>query len=206
MKKIGLVALGLLVACSGAGDSVDQLEDGALTALDEVGANGEWRPLFDGQSLDGWVERGEATWQVDDGSLTPASPGPGFLATAESFGDFNLRLEFWTDTIVNGGVFLRLPAEGEVTQDNAIEINISDTSPEWPTGSVNTIQRHDPGNTTGQWNSYDITAEGDRVVVVLNGETTVDASVPNRLASGPIALQILDQGEIRYRNIEIQER
>lgn len=202
MKRFGWMALVLLAGCSGGADSMegDTMEGDALEA---VSPEGEWQDLFDGETLDGWVPRGDATWQVVDGNITPASPGPGFLTTAGSYGDFHLSLEFWTDTIANGGVFLRLPPEGEITQFNAIEVNIFDASEEWPTGSVNQIHRHSPEPTTEQWNSYEITAEGDRVVVVLNGDTTVDASVPDRLPSGPIALQILDQGEIRYRNVRI---
>jgi mRNA interferase RelE/StbE len=211
VKRIGMIALGLLVGCStpdnaeepsDAGTANAQLADG-LPAAEE---GDDWRRLFDGQRLEGWIERGGATWRVDDDAVTPASPGPGFLTTSESFGDFQLSLEFWTDTIANGGVFLRMPADGEVTQFNSIEVNIFDASPEWPTGSVNQIQRHDPESTIGRWNSYDITAEGDRVVVVLNGDTTVDARVPDRLASGPIGLQILGEGEIRYRDVRIRER
>ncbi len=205
MRIIGTVALALLVACAGADDS----DPGAATsqgtgAVSSVQDGEGWRQLFDGRTLQGWAQRGDATWQVDDGTITPASPGPGFLATAESFGDFQLRLEFWTDTIANGGVFLRIPPEGEITSTNAIEVNIFDASETWPTGSVNEVQRHDPEPTTGRWNTYDITAEGDRVVVVLNGDTTVDARVPDRLSSGPIALQILDEGVIRYRNVRIR--
>lgn len=205
MKRFGWMALVLFAGCSSGADSMegDGMEGDAMEA---VSTEGEWQSLFDGESLDGWVERGEATWQVVDGNITPASPGPGFLTTAESYGDFQLSLEFWTDTVANGGVFLRLPPEGEITQFNAIEVNIFDASAEWPTGSVNQIHRNEPEPTTERWNSYDITAEGDRVVVVLNGDTTVDARVPDRLASGPIALQILDQGVIRYRNVRILPR
>lgn len=211
MRRIGLFALGLLVACAGAGDDTEPLEvEDVITQgtddLVDVDENEGWRPLFDGQSLEGWVQRGDATWRVEDGTITPASPGPGFLTTAESFGDFQLQLEFWTDTVANGGVFLRMPPDGEITQFNSIEVNISDASPEWPTGSVNQVHRHDPDPTTGRWNSYDITAEGDRVVVVLNGDTTVDSRVPDRLSSGPLALQILGEGEIRYRNVRIRPR
>jgi hypothetical protein len=210
MQRIALIALGLLVACTGAGDRVDQSDPASVTAqganMDAGEERDGWRQLFNGQSLDGWVQRGQATWHVEDGAVTPASPGPGFLATAESYGDFQLRLEFWTDTIANGGVFLRIPAEGEITQFNSIEVNIFDASPEWPTGSVNQVQRNDPEPTTGRWNSYDISMEGDRVVVVLNGDTTVDARAADRLPSGPIALQILGEGEIRYRNVRIRPR
>jgi hypothetical protein len=209
MKRIGIIALGFLVACSGADDADEQFDATSVTAQGEDGSDfadeGEgWRTLFDGQSLEGWVERGDATWRVEDGSVTPASPGPGFLTTAESFGDFQLRLEFWVDTIANGGVFLRMPLDGEITQFNSIEVNIFDAAPEWPTGSVNQVQRHDPEPNIGRWVSYDITAEGDRVVVVLDGDTTVDARVADRLPSGPIALQILGEGEIRYRNVRIR--
>lgn len=208
MRRIGVIALGLLVGCSGAGDGTEQLDAEAVT-VDGTGdaADGEgWRQLFDGETLEGWVSRGDATWHVEDGTITPASPGPGFLTTAESFDDFQLQLEFWTDTIANGGVFLRIPPEGEITQFNALEVNITDASPEWPTGSVNQVHRNDPEPTTERWNSYDIAMEGDRVVVVLNGDTTVNATVTDRLPSGPIALQILDQGVIRYRNVRIRPR
>lgn len=211
MKSFGIIALSVLVGCSSAGDSEEQLDDSAATAQGAEGSaladEGEgWRTLFDGETLEGWVQRGDATWQVADGTITPSSPGPGFLTTAESFGDYQLRLEFWADTVANGGVFLRIPSEGEITQFNALEVNIFDAAPEWPTGSVNQIQRHDPEPTTGRWASYDITAEGDRVVVVLDGDTTVDARAADRLASGPIALQILGEGEIRYRNVRIRPR
>jgi hypothetical protein len=211
MKRIGIIALGFLVGCSGAGDSDEQLDAGAVTTQgaddSDLAEEGEgWRTLFDGQSLEGWVQRGDATWRVEGGSVTPASSGPGFLTTAESFADFQLRLEFWTDTIANGGVFLRIPVDGEITQFNSLEVNIFDASAEWPTGSVNQVHRHDPEPTTGRWASYDITAEGDRVVIVLDGDTTVDARVADRLPSGPKALQILGEGEIRYRNVRIFPR
>lgn len=202
MRRIGILALGLLVGCSGGGDAGEPVDTPAVTAENEG-----WRDLFDGQTLEGWVPRGEATWQVEDGSITPASPGPGFLTTADQFGDFQLQLEFWTDTIVNGGVFLRVPPEGEIDQFNSLEVNITDVSPEWPTGSVNQVHRNEVTEpTTERWNTYDIAMEGDRVIVVLNGDTTVNAQTTDRLASGHIALQVLGEGVIRYRNIRIRER
>jgi hypothetical protein len=42
----------------------------------------------------------------------------------------------------------------------------------------------------GQWNSYEITMRGDRLTVVLNGETVIDrAQLPGVPAKGRIALQ-----------------
>ena len=55
----------------------------------------------------------------------------------------------------------------------------------------------------GQWNSYDITFKGDRMVVYLNGEKTVDTRNSRLDAAGPIALQY-DKGVVRFRSIKIK--
>ena len=45
-------------------------------------------------------------------------------------------------------------------------------------------------NPVGQWNLFDITMKGDRVTVVLNGQTVIDnAQVPEIPEKGPIGLQ-----------------
>lgn len=42
----------------------------------------------------------------------------------------------------------------------------------------------------GEWNSYDITVQGDRITVILNGITVIDnALYPSMVESGPIGLQ-----------------
>ncbi|MBN1361206.1 MAG: DUF1080 domain-containing protein [Sedimentisphaerales bacterium] len=50
--------------------------------------------------------------------------------------------------------------------------------------------RHQADKPVGQWNRFEITAQGDRVTVVLNGIKIIDqAQLPGIAASGPIALQ-----------------
>lgn len=71
-------------------------------------------------------------------------------------------------------------------------------------------------NDIGEWNTYEITMEGDRLTVVLNGQTVLeDAQLPGVNASGPIALQhhgSKENGEwvsppsiVQFRNISIKE-
>jgi hypothetical protein len=57
----------------------------------------------------------------------------------------------------------------------------------------------------GEWNRFVITMQGDRITVVLNGETVIDrAELPGVAATGPIALQ--DHNDlIEFRNILIKE-
>ena len=55
------------------------------------------------------------------------------------------------------------------------------------------------------WTSdvFEITADGDHLVVQLNGQTTVDAR-SDRHQSGPIALQYNGSGQVRFRNVKIK--
>ena len=54
-----------------------------------------------------------------------------------------------------------------------------------------------------QWNTYEITARGDHLVVVLNGHKTVDVR-DGKFVQGPFALQSAG-GTIRFRKIQIRQ-
>ena len=165
-----------------------------------------WLLLFDGEGLFGWAPRGDARWIVAEGQIRhqPGSGG-GMLSTTTEFADFQLQAEFWADGTVNSGVFLRCPAQGDITATNAYEVNIYDAHDSWPTGSINGVAR--PSGhpvTVGKWNTYDLTADGDHLVVKLNGEAAVDTR-DGRLRRGTIALQNLKgDGEIRFRNLKLR--
>jgi hypothetical protein len=165
-----------------------------------------WILLFDGDSLFGWAPRGGAEWVVSDGAVRcPPGKAPGSLSTTTEFGDFQLRVDFHADETANSGVFLRSPLTGEINSLTAYKINICDTNTLWPTGSINEIARNGaPPKTTGQWNTYDITVQGDRLIVKLNGQTTVDAR-DRKHTRGTIALHQHDgKGETRFRNIKLR--
>ena len=82
MKRLPVVALGLLLL-------------GLTSALSPMSASAQdgWTTLFDGSSLDGWNVLGDANWALEDGAVS-ADSGSGFLVTEESYGDFELTLEF----------------------------------------------------------------------------------------------------------------
>jgi hypothetical protein len=165
-----------------------------------------WIPLFDGKSTSGWASRGDSKWAVQDGELRTQAGSPGgFLATTREFADFQLHAEFWIDDKANSGVFLRCPAAGDITSLSAYEVNIFDPHPKWPTGSISEVAKTStPQKTIGRWNSVDITANDDHLVVVLNGACVVDAR-DARHTRGAVALQHLKgEGEVRFRNIKIK--
>ena len=54
----------------------------------------------------------------------------------------------------------------------------------------------------GKWNTYEITANGPHLKLVLNGVSTVDIK-DSKLAQGYIALQ-WGSGMVKFRRVEIQ--
>jgi hypothetical protein len=164
-----------------------------------------WILLFDGESTFGWAPRGDAKWQVQDGtvSVVPGS-GKGLLATTTEFPNYQLKADFWIDDTANSGVFLRCPPDGEITQANAYEVNIFDKHPMWPTGSINDVAKIEKApKTAGKWNTFEILADGDRLVVKLNGKPAV-AARDRRYARGPVALQYNGEGMVRFRNVKLK--
>ena len=171
-------------------------------ALGQAGR--EWTTLFDGSTLDGWNTLGDANWELADGAVQ-ADSGSGFLVTPESYGDFQLTLEFWVDPDANSGIFIRCADPQNVGAENSYEVNIFDTRPnqEYRTGGiVNVASPASIVNTGGKWNTFDITARGERLTVILNGIRTVDVEHGEH-ASGPIALQY-GAGIVRFRNVQIR--
>ena len=182
-----------------------------MNTLTAEESSGGWRLLFDGQTLKGWSPRGDAKWTVQSGEIAAEiSDAQGHLTTAAPYGDFRLRLEFFVDGAANSGVFLRSPATEAIGAGNAYEVNIFDKSPGWPSGSINeVVKTSGTPNTVGKWNTYEISAQGDRIVVTLNGTTTADVRVPadalaKRQPRGPIGLQYGGgKGTVKFRNVRI---
>ena len=201
IRRARLVAttlpLVLLAACGGG-------SGGGAANVDEEG----WQTLLNGSDLSGWTVVGDANWRVEDrAARADKSTAASFLVSKESFGNFDLELEFWVDPQANSGVFLRCQDPGTITDTSCYEANIFDTRPDqtYRTGSiVNVAEPAEFVYTGGQWNRLKITADGQRLQVSLNDRAMVDTK-DTRLSSGPIALQY-GAGTVMFRNVRIRER
>ncbi|MBX9700310.1 MAG: DUF1080 domain-containing protein [Acetobacteraceae bacterium] len=176
-----------------------------------------WSPLFNGRDLEGWDRLGDANWRIEDAAIV-ADRGNGFLVSRESYADFQLRVEFFADTSTNSGIFIRATDPARISAANSYEVNIWDERPEprYGTGAIVDIAAVDPmPKAGGRWNSFDITARGDTLTVVMNGQTTVNGVRDGKHARGRIALQHgpgvrdasgvpNDRGVIRFRKVEIR--
>jgi hypothetical protein len=179
--------------------------------------SGGWVSLFDGKSLDNFDKLGDANWRLEDGAIV-ADKGNGFLVSKASYGDFQLRAEFWADEVVNSGIFIRSTDPKSVGTKTAYEVNIWDQrpEPEYGTGAIVDVGKVNPmPKAAGKWNVYEITAKGPSFTIVLNGQKTVDNAQDSKFANGRIALQkglglkddkgvASDKGVIKFRKVEIR--
>ena len=203
MKRLSLLAVSLLASVLGiAGCSM------------VPGMDGGWITLIDGspKSLDNFNRIGDANWRVEDGAIVADKGKGGYLVSKSSYKDFQIRAEFWADHTTNSGIFLRAADPSKIGAVSAYEVNIFDQRPEpkYGTGAIVDIAAVSPmPKAGGKWNTYEITARGTNLVVVLNGQKTVDVN-DSKHAQGPVALQFgngakdAPGGAIKWRKVEIK--
>jgi hypothetical protein len=202
LKRFGITLISLCVGFAAA-----QERPNTLTKKE---AKEGWKLLFDGNSLTGWEAHttfappATGDWTVKDGALFCPGTTPGWLATTDAFSDFKLRLEFRGSAKVNSGVFLRSEKEGQ-PHKTGYELQIWDYQPAgYNTGSLVGSLKAEPTKILGdQWNQYDITAQGDHYLIILNGKTLLDAHDSKHL-SGVIGFQCQKENPVEFRDIKIK--
>jgi hypothetical protein len=181
----------------------------AVLAGCATGGGGGWTTLIDGsKGMDNFNVVGEADWAAVDGAIQATRGGktPSYLVSKNSYKDFVIRVEFWASDNANSGVFLRCQNPSDVGDETCYEANIFDQRPDpsYGTGAIVKVAKApDPmPKAGGKWNTYEITAQGTHLVLMLNGVKTVDVQ-DAKLASGPIGLQ-WGAGTIKFRKVEIR--
>jgi len=168
-----------------------------------------WHLLFNGRDLSGWEARSTSKpgatgdWKVENGAIACPGTSPGWLGTDDTFSDFHLKLQFRGGEKVNSGVFLRSQKEGQ-PHVTGFELQIWDYQPAgYNTGSLVGAVKAAPTEIRGdEWNDYDITADGDHYLIVLNETTLLDAH-NSAHQSGVIGFQCQANNPIEFRDIRV---
>ena len=156
------------------------------------------RPLFNGQSLDGWGaflpdgSSADAVWTVEDGILVCKGQPAGYIYTKDEYANFVLELEWrWspvTRQAGNSGVLLRVVGEDKVWPD-CIEAQLQsgNAGDFWNIGSFpmqtepsrlngrNAKKTHLAERPVGEWNEYEIIVDHDKIVLYVNGDKVNEA-------------------------------
>ena len=174
-----------------------------------MSGGGGWVTLVDGatiSNLNGWTPLGEGNWSITEGTLQGKNGKAGYLVSALSYTDFQIRAEFWADEPANSGIFIRCQDRNKVGADNSYEVNIFDKRPDPSYGTAAIVDFAKAPmpypQAANKWNTFDITAKGDQLVVVFNGQKTVDIR-NGKYSAGPFALQSAG-GTIRFRKVQIR--
>ena len=199
------------------------LSSGLVALLLVTQAASGFTPLFRG-TLDGWSVQGSdaGNFKVQDGVLHVEGPN-GWLRSDRQYGDFTLRAEFrFLNDDTDSGIYVRAIAatpfvRGWPNQSYQVQVRNPRGQSRFP--PVGGLFRHGMpdgelvfeeaaaarlSKPTGEWQTIEIDAIGDRLTVRLNGsELSRAGNIAN--ARGYVGIQG-EVGALEFRAIEIRER
>ncbi|WP_157522285.1 ThuA domain-containing protein [Herbidospora cretacea] len=173
--------------------------------------------LYNG-STTGWSQSGPGSFSNSDATLSSVGGMGLFWYNAKQYTSYSLKADWRLTGDSNSGVFIGFPNPGgdpniAVNQGYEIQIDATDTA-DRTTGSIYGFKSADIAardanlNPPGEWNTYELLVEGQRVRVYLNGVqvndfTNTDAA---RNLDGYIGLQNHGSGDqAAFRNVRIKE-
>ncbi|GAB3947186.1 hypothetical protein GCM10028805_18970 [Spirosoma harenae] len=142
--------------------------------------------MFNGTNLTGWKHVGKGSMSVENGQIR-GHGGMGLLYyTKEEFGNCTIRVVYRMEKKnSNSGVYIRIPVEPreewmpvhygyEVQIDNTPETSNEDDY--HVTGTLYSLSKPlaKPGKPGPEWNTMDITLDGPRTIVFVNGVKVTD--------------------------------
>jgi len=141
----------------------------------------EWQQLFNGKDLTGWKHVGPGEMTVANG-LIQTHGGMGLLYyTPSRFGNAVIRVVYkMRDKDDNSGVFIRIPIEPReawMPVHYGYEVQIMNGADDYhATGCLYSLTKalDRPGKGSGQWNTMEITLDGPRTIVFVNGAKVTD--------------------------------
>jgi hypothetical protein len=203
--------------------------------IKELGvANEGWENLFDGETLNGWIQKnGIATYRVEDGAIVgrtaPGSPNS-FLCTAGAYDNFDLRFQVnLRNNELNSGVQIR--SQTKPAEDGAAFGRVNGPQVEIEASGANGAEsgyvygeacggwmtpddklKPHKAFRDGAWNDYRIVARGARIQTWINGEAIEDLTDAEKFTSHPkgfIGLQVHGVGdsgpyEVAWRDVRIK--
>ena len=122
----------------------------AATAATAAADDGSVK-LFNGKSLEGWVQKGgKAKYRVEAGTIvgqTVPNTSNSFLCTKKNYGDFVLEYEYKCDDALNSGVQFR-----STVYDKDTTVTINGKDKKFPAGRVHGYQCEiDPNKPDRMW-------------------------------------------------------
>ncbi len=145
----------------------------------------EWRHLFNGKDFSGWEQIGPGEFVIEDGVLKTVGGMGMLLFSGEKFSNVVIRVVYTVkDNDSNSGVFIRIPEKPsdpweavnkgyEIQIDNGMRHLHDDFHCTGVLYSLTKAMAY-PQKRPGEWNTIDITLDGSKTVVFVNGKMVTE--------------------------------
>ena len=158
--------------------------DEAASAL--AGSEEGFKSIFNGSDLSGWAGPTE-NYEVVDQTVRCKKGKGGTIYYDQDLKDFAVRLEFKLPPGGNNGLAIRYPGKGDTAYVGMCELQVLDNTAEKYAkldqrqyhGSIYGMVAAHRGyqRPVGEWNYQEVTVQGSKIKVELNGAVIVDADV-----------------------------
>lgn len=193
--------------------AAEAAREAARAAEEAVAEADSFRPIFNNKNLDGWKpDHAGRAFQVDPRGLLAMAPGPGWLVSAKTYGDFELFLVYRVRTAgADAGLVLRAVPEGANTTQKGYRIGLGDRDTLGVLSGVGGRAVRDPLHSAeevkkarrpaGQWNELLVVVNGSDVVTTLNGVPVAMATI--EAVRGHLGL-VAEGGAVEFRTIAVR--
>jgi hypothetical protein len=145
-----------------------------------------FKPVFNGRNFEGWAGPTD-NYEIKDGAIVCKAGKGGTIYTKEEYSDFVARMEFKLPPGGNNGLAIRYPGEGDTAYVGMCELQTLDNTsekyknldPRQFHGSAYGMAAAERGflRPVGEWNFQEVSVQGSRIKVELNGTVILDTDV-----------------------------
>ncbi len=178
-------------------------------------ADDEFKPIFDGKTLDGWkVNEDGKGFAVEDGTITGRGGRCHVFYVKEELNDFELKVDVKINEGGNSGIYFHTVYEDEgwPSVGHEVQVNATHKDPV-KTGSLyNVVELFESAGKANEWFTMHIAVKGDELRVSVNDKVLYEyvqppgVTIPRRINKGVIAFQQHDPGSVvQYRNILLKK-
>ena len=137
-----------------------------------------WTSIYNGKNMEGWSHVGDGSFVIEDG-LLKTNGGMGLLwYTGQKFEDVKIKVVYKGADKSNAGVFIRIPeqpTEPWMPVNRGFEVQIDDNADlHHQTGVLYSFTKAKDSPGKPGWNEMEITLNGDRTRVKVNGKLVTD--------------------------------
>lgn len=177
--------------------------------------------VFNGKDLKGWKTHPDdkAKWEVKDGQLVGSGEAGHLFSEKGDYTNFVYRVEAKINDGGNSGQYFRAKFakafpngyEAQINATHGDKIKTGSLYPAFnrklPKEQLDKILILQAPHKADEWFTQEVTADGNHIVIKVNGKTTVDfVDEGNTYKSGHLAIQQHDpKSRVTIRKIEVKE-